>query len=91
MPYTSDFLRKLRNDISIDRVISDILKLEAHRADKILRFRCPLCQNRHTATSLKHNLARCFDCNVSFNPIDLVIEVKKCCFVDAAEYLKNHL
>jgi DNA primase len=87
--YSSDFLRKLRNEIPIDRVIINFLKLEARKVNDILRFRCPLCDNFHTATKDQTNLARCFDCKVSFNPIDLVITVEKCSFVDAVEQLKK--
>ena len=91
MPYDANLLRQLRNEIPIDRVITDILKLPAKRINQILRFTCPKCRNRHTATSREHNLARCFDCNQSFNPIDLVMCTTKCDFVDAVESLKKYL
>ena len=87
--YDANFLRKLRNEIPIDRVIINFLKLEARNVKNILRFRCPLCDNFHTATNDQTNLARCFDCKVNFNPIDLVITVEKCSFVDAVERLKK--
>ena len=91
MPYDNDFLRQLRNDISIDRMITDILKVPARRINKTLRFECPKCQNRHTAISREHNLARCFDCGISYNPIDLVMAVTRSDFVEAVEFLKKHL
>lgn len=87
--YTSDFLKMLRNDIPIDIVVIDILHLEVRNTDKMLRFRCPKCYNFHTATKQETNLARCFDCQQNFNPIDLVIAVGNCTFVDAVERLKK--
>ena len=87
--YTADFLRMLRNQIPIDEVIVDLLNLEVRNDHKRLRFRCPLCYNFHTATNHETNLARCFDCEKNFNPIDLVITVGNCGFVDAVEILKD--
>lgn len=80
--YSSDFLRHLRNQISIDQVIVDLLNLELKDDCETLRFRCPLCYNFHTATNHQTNLARCFDCQKNFNPIDLVITVGKCSFIE---------
>ncbi len=81
--YPADFLRMLRNDIPIDEVIVDLLNLEVQKDRKTIRFRCPLCTNHKT------NLARCFDCQKNFNPIDMVITVGNCGFVDAVKILKN--
>ncbi len=89
--YTADFLRMLRNQIPINEVIIDLLNLEVRNDHELLRFRCPLCDNFHTATNHKTNLARCFDCKNNFNPIDLVITVGKCSFVDAVELLKDRI
>ncbi len=87
--YPADFLRMLRNDIPIDEVIVDLLNLEVQKDRKTIRFRCPLCYNFHTATNHKTNLARCFDCQKNFNPIDMVITVGNCGFVDAVKILKD--
>jgi len=89
--YTADFLRMLRNQIPIDEVITDLLNLKVRNVNAILRFRCPLCGNFHTATKHETNLARCFDCQKNFNPIDLVMTVGKCSFVDAVELLKHSI
>ena len=86
--YTAVFLRMLRNQIPIDAVIVDLLNLELRSDHKMLRFRCPLCHGFHTATNHETNLARCFDCQKNFNPIDLVMTVGKCSFVDAVEILR---
>ncbi len=89
--YPADFLRMLRNDIPIDEVIVDLLNLEVQKDRKTIRFRCPLCCNFHTATNHKTNLARCFDCEKNFNPIDMVITVGNCGFVDAVKILKDRI
>ncbi|MBW2337503.1 MAG: hypothetical protein JRF47_12225 [Deltaproteobacteria bacterium] len=81
----------LRNQIPIDEVITDLLNLKVRNVNAILRFRCPLCDNFHTATNHETNLARCFDCQKNFNPIDLVMTVGKCSFVDAVQLLKNSI
>jgi hypothetical protein len=87
--YSAKFLRHLRNDISIDEVIADLLNLELKTGCEMIRFRCPICYNFHTATNQKTNLARCFDCKKNFNPIDMVITVVNCSFVDAVKILKD--
>ena len=89
--YPADFLRMLRNDIPIDEVIVDLLNLEVQKDRKTIRFRCPLCYNFHTATNHNTNLARCFDCQKNFNPIDMVITVGNCGFVDAVKILKDRI
>lgn len=89
--YTADFLRMLRNQVPIDTVIIDLLNLEVRNDLKTLRFRCPLCYGFHTATNHETNLARCFDCQNNFNPIDLLIVVEKCSFLDAVEILKDRI
>lgn len=89
--YTADFLRMLRNQIPINEAIVDLLNLEVHNARNMFRFRCPLCYNFHTATNHVTNLARCFDCQKNFNPIDLVMTVEKCSFLDAVEILKDRI
>lgn len=87
--YSASFLRMLRNQIPIDEVITDVLNLEVRNDYEMLRFRCPLCDNFHTATNHETNLARCFDCKINFNPIDLVMTVGNCRFLDAVKTLKN--
>ncbi len=88
--YTDGFLRRLRNEVDIDLVINR-LRLERRHSKKILRFRCPVCHGFHTATNPKTNLARCFDCRLNFNPIDLVMAATACSFVETVEFLKNHI
>jgi DNA primase len=89
--YPADFLEMIRNQINIEKVIVTMLNLEVQRTSKWLRFRCPGCHNFHTATNRNTNLARCFDCKKNFNPIDLVMAVGECTFVEAVEYLKERV
>ena len=89
--YTRKYLRKIRNEIPINTVISKLLDLEVRQRDPRLRFRCPLCNHFHTATNEQTNLARCFHCRKNFNPIDLVMEVKLCSFLDAVKQLSDFI
>ena len=89
--YSSTLLRRLRNEIPIDSVIVALLKIEAKDAHDILRFRCPLCFNFHTATNHQTNLARCFDCKQNFNPIDMVIAAYDCSFIEAVQFLEDKI
>lgn len=88
--YTDVFLRRLRNEIDIDQVINT-LALETRSGTKYLRFRCPACHGFHTAINAKTNLARCFECKINYNPIDLVMAVTAQSFVETVEFLKTHL
>jgi DNA primase len=85
--FPSDFLRALRNDLPINDLIRSQLNLPRKERDGFLRFLCPRCNEFHTATNPKTNLGRCFRCNVSFNPIELVMAVEHCRFVDSVKIL----
>lgn len=89
--YENKFLWKLRNTISIDLLIKETLELSVKETEGYLRFLCPECHDYHTATMAKTNLARCFRCQINFNPIDLVMVVHDCSFKDAVEYLRGLL
>jgi len=77
----------LRNNIPIDFIITDFLKLPWKTSEGSLRFLCPLCQEFNSATNPKTNLARCFRCNKNFNPIDLVMAHKDIPFKTALDLL----
>ena len=87
--YSKEFLRMLRNEIPIAILICDLLKMPNKVSEGYFRFLCPICSGFNTATSEKTNLARCFRCEKNFNPIDMVMEVKRIGFVDAVEYLNE--
>lgn len=88
--YPDRLLRTLRNHIPIDRLITDTLRLPLRQKNPLLRFQCPACHSFYTATHPKTNLARCFDCQKNFNPIDMVMAATQCGFVDAVELLKKN-
>jgi DNA primase len=89
--YSKNLLRRLRNEIPIAILISDLLKWPNKVSEGYFRFLCPICSEFNTATNQKTNLARCFRCKKNFNPIDMVMEVKRVGFVDAVEYLNEIL
>lgn len=85
--YPKTLLRKLRNDIPIDRLIADILNQPNKISEGYFRFLCPVCSEFTTAINPKTNLARCFSCKKNFNPIDMVMSVKTYSFIQAVDYL----
>jgi len=89
--YSKEFLTRLRNQIPIAILISDLLELPNKVSEGYFRFLCPICSEFNTATNQKTNLARCFRCEKNFNPIDLVMEVKRVGFIDAVQYLNEIL
>jgi DNA primase len=87
--YSKEFLTMLRNEIPIAILISDLLNLPNKVSEGYFRFLCPICSEFNTATNQKTNLARCFRCEKNFNPIDMVMEVKRVGFIDAVQYLSE--
>jgi hypothetical protein len=83
-------LHYLRNQVSIADLIQCRLGLATHYRSHLLRFSCPLCHAFDTAINPSTNLARCFRCQKNFNPIDLVMIVADCSFLDAIKFLENH-
>ncbi len=88
---SATLLRSLRNEIPINDLVTSILKLPCKCSENHLRFLCPLCNDLHTATNQKTNLARCFRCQKNFNPIDLVMLVNHCSFIEAVRFLQLFL
>ena len=67
--YSKEFLTRLRNQIPIVILISDLLELPNKLSEGYFRFLCPICSEFNTATNQKTKLARCFRCQKNFNPI----------------------
>ena len=82
-------LRKLRNQIEIRDAIK-YLGLPNKVREDVFRFLCPLCNEFNTATNPKTNLARCFRCKRNFNPIDIVMIVRKAGFLEAVRWLEDN-
>jgi DNA primase len=89
--YSKAFLRKIRNEIPINAVISHILQLPCKHSEGYFRFLCPLCNEFNTATKAQTNLARCFCCQKNFNPIDLYMAALDSSFKEAVEALSPWL
>ena len=87
--FSSRELFEFRNNIPVDVLIRDHLKIPSKINDGIFRFLCPLCNEFQTAVNPATNLARCFLCEKNFNTIDLVMEVRKYGFRDSARFLKK--
>lgn len=86
--FSDQQLFSLRNHIPIGAVITNLLQVPAKINCGTLRFRCPLCTRFNTAINDRTNLARCFDCQKNFNPIDMVMAIRKINFVQAVRLLK---
>ena len=89
--FSADFLRRLRNEIPINKLIALGLGLPNKIADGYFRFQCPVCREFNTSTNPKTNLARCFTCKRNFNTIDMTMIVNICDFKEAVEYLHGYL
>lgn len=85
---TKEHLRELRNRIEIIPLIADILEIVYKTHDGRFRFMCPLCHDFDTAVNTDTNLARCFRCKRNFNPIDMVMTVKRYSFMQAVRFLQ---
>ena len=87
-PLSKNLLRELRNRIEIIPLIVEALELLYKTHDGRFRFMCPLCHDFDSAVNPKTNLARCFRCQRNFNPIDMVMTVKRYSFIQAVHYLQ---
>jgi len=81
----------LRNSISINMLINEILKLPSKTSQGQLRFLCPVCSQFNTATKHDTNLARCFRCQKNFNTIEMVMETKNLGFIQSVQFLQGLL
>jgi len=80
-------LHDLRNRIPVQALIENELGLQHHTESGVFRFECPFCTSFNTSVKKTTNLARCFDCQINFNPIDMVMAVRKTDFLQSAGYL----
>ncbi len=84
---SGELLRKLRNDIPIETLITRILKIPSKPSEGYFRFLCPICNEFNTATKKETNIARCFRCNKNFNPIDMIMAYYGKNFLDTINFL----
>ena len=86
--FTRQQLYQLRNDIPVERLIVH-LRWPHKRREGRFCFVCPKCGETLTAVNPRTNLGRCFGCEENFNPIDLVMLIRQCDFVEAVHYLEG--
>ena len=89
--YSKTLLHQLRNDVDVAALIRDVLRLPCKIRDGAFSFECPCCHGFDCATNPRTNLARCFHCQRNFNPIDIVMLVQRCGFLDAVDFLRHRL
>jgi hypothetical protein len=80
-------LYTVRNNIPIRHVIENMLSIPSETVRGVFRFRCPVCEGRHTAIKPDTNLSRCFHCQRNFNAVDLCMLVKRMDFVESVTFL----
>lgn len=85
--FRDDELRRFRNQIAFEKLFMQLNWPHKQRNNQ-LAFLCPRCGEYHSAVNPRTNLARCFQCQTNFNPIDFTIAVQHCDFVQAVHYLK---
>jgi hypothetical protein len=88
--FTDQQLFSVRNHIPIRQVIESLLSLPSKMDQGVFRFACPLCARFNTAIHIKTNLARCFDCEKNFNPIDIMMTVRQTDFVETVTFLLDY-
>jgi len=89
--HSKEFLWKLRNEIPVTLLIKDILNIPFKDHDDRFRFLCPVCNEFMTGINPNTNLARCFICEKNFNPIDMVMFVKKYNFLETVNFLSKSI
>lgn len=85
--FDDEDLRRMRNDIAFARVFA-ALNWPSKVRDRQLAFVCPRCGEYRSAVNPRTNLARCFFCEINFNPIDFTIAVQNATFVEAVRFLE---
>jgi hypothetical protein len=87
--FSSSQLYTLRNDINVQVLIEETLRIPSRMTEGCFRFLCPMCNGYDTAINPKTNLARCFRCEKNFNTIDLVMVVRQADFIHSVKFLQS--
>ena len=83
-------LRELRNEIPVEELIENHLRMPVRRVSGRFRFSCPICSGYDTSVLYEKNLARCFSCQKNFNTIDLTMSLTSLDFVGSVERLRQY-
>ena len=89
--FSKHTLYLVRNNIAVQIVITDILRLPHKFSEDHFRYLCPVCSEFRTACHKTTNLARCFLCEKNFNNIDLLVVSLNLSFVQAVNTLIPHV
>ncbi len=89
--FSPNELFELRNAISVETLIQNILQVPNKTSEGVFRFLCPICNEFQTGINPKVNLVRCFRCERNFNTIDFVMENQGCGFRESVLFLKQLL
>jgi DNA primase len=89
--FPRQLLFRLRNEIPLERVISEHLHWPGKRREGRFTFVCPRCGDSQTAVHPSTNLGRCFRCEENFNTIDFVMLSTERDFVEAVHFLADLL
>lgn len=87
---TRAYLYRLRNEVPFGPLFRQ-LGWPHKRVGNQLRFVCPVCRESQTSVNPATNLARCFRCELNWNPIDFTIKVTSCEFTQAIAQLEELL
>lgn len=80
--------QRIKEAASIVDVVSDYVQLKRSGAE--FTGRCPFHDDRHTGSfmvSPKKNIATCFPCNETWNPVDFVMKIENLDYPDALRWL----
>lgn len=89
--FPRQLLFRLRNEISLERVITEHLHWPGKSREGRFSFVCPRCGESQTAINPSTNLGRCFRCEENFNAIDFVMLATGRDFVEAVHFLADLL
>jgi len=89
--FSRELLYRLRNDISLERLIAEHLNWPCKRREGRFCFVCPRCSESLTAVNPRTNLGRCFRDEENFNTIDFVMLATGRDFVEAVHFLTDLL
>lgn len=87
---TRAYLYRLRNEVPFGPLFRK-LGWPHKRVGNQLRFVCPVCGESQTSVNPATNLARCFRCELNWNPIDFTIKATNCEFTQAIAQLEELL
>jgi len=87
--FSESQLYAIRNQINVQGLIEESLRIPCRVEKGCFRFLCPLCSGFDTAVNPKTNLARCFQCGKNYNTIDLAMLTRKLSFIESVRFLQT--